>query len=59
MSNEQLWRKSTRSNSGTSCVELNGDLSAVRDSKNSTGPIMLVAGLAQFLNDIKSGRFDR
>ncbi|GAA3002622.1 DUF397 domain-containing protein [Actinokineospora diospyrosa] len=31
------WRKSTRSNNGTDCVEVRSDLAAVRDSKNPTG----------------------
>lgn len=34
------WRKSTRSDSSTACVELHGDLQAVRDSKNPAGPTL-------------------
>ena len=29
-----MWRKSSKSDSGASCVEIRNDLSAVRDSKN-------------------------
>ncbi|RLK60777.1 DUF397 domain-containing protein [Actinokineospora cianjurensis] len=36
------WRKSTRSNNGTDCVEVRNDLTAVRDSKNPTGPALPV-----------------
>ncbi|WP_084467891.1 DUF397 domain-containing protein [Actinokineospora inagensis] len=36
------WRKSSRSNNGMDCVEVRSDLSAVRDSKNPTGPSLAV-----------------
>lgn len=34
------WRKSSRSGTDTSCVELAHTLAAVRDSKNRTGPVL-------------------
>ncbi len=34
------WRKSTRSSSNETCVELHGSLAAVRDSKNIDGPVL-------------------
>lgn len=52
------WRKSTSSQPTGDCVELAPALSAVRDSKNPTGPTMAVAGLRTFLREIKEGRFD-
>ncbi|HEX3783301.1 MAG TPA: DUF397 domain-containing protein [Pseudonocardiaceae bacterium] len=59
VSDDQRWRKSSRSNGSDSCVELNGMLDAVRDSKNPDGPVLPVAGLSMLLSDVKSGRFDR
>jgi hypothetical protein len=34
MTKDRRWRKSSYSNSGQECIELPGDLAAVRDSKN-------------------------
>ncbi|KAA2252369.1 DUF397 domain-containing protein [Solihabitans fulvus] len=55
------WTKSSRSNLNASCVELAraGSTTAVRDSKNPTGPILLFDGklLAHFLAGVKVGRF--
>jgi hypothetical protein len=51
------WRTSTRSSGqGGACVEL-ADTGAVRDSKNATGPALLV-DLTALLNAVKAGRFD-
>jgi hypothetical protein len=50
------WRKSTRSSTGGSCVELADTLDRVRDSKNPTGPTLRVH-LAAFLSEVKAGRF--
>jgi hypothetical protein len=59
------WTKSSRSGgSGGNCVEvaqlLNGGR-AVRDSKNSDGPVLFFthAGWAAFINGVKDGEFDR
>jgi hypothetical protein len=43
------WRKASRSgNTGGNCVEVAGDLTgwAVRDSKNSAGPVLVLGGAA-------------
>jgi hypothetical protein len=53
------WRKSSYSG-GTgqgSCVELFGDLTALRDSKNVTGPV-LRANVNELVREIKAGKFD-
>jgi hypothetical protein len=52
------WRKSSRSNTNGSCVELSY-LGAVRDSKNPTGPTLSVgrAGLVAFIAAVKADRF--
>jgi hypothetical protein len=52
------WRKSSRSTSNAACVELAGDLGAVRDSKNVAGPV-LRADLAGLVRAAKEGRLDR
>lgn len=52
------WRKSSRSTSGDSCVELADTLKAIRDSKNPTGPVLAV-DLSPFLATVKAGRLDR
>lgn len=53
-----MWRKSSKSNSGSTCVEVRHDLAALRDSKQPDGP-PLTARLAPFIRNIKAGRFDR
>ena len=51
------WRKSTRSGSnGGSCVEVANTLSALRDSKNATGPV-LNAPVDTFLRAVKAAHF--
>jgi hypothetical protein len=52
------WRKSTRSGTGTNCVELAATLDRVRDSKNPHGPTLRV-DLTAFLADVKSGNVTR
>lgn len=59
MTVDPRWRKSSRSTNTESCVELNGDLDAVRDSKNPNGPTLPVTALTTFVADVKTGRFDR
>ena len=53
-----MWRKSSKSNSASQCVEVRGDLAAVRDSKNPSGPTV-AADLSRLLATVKSGRLDR
>lgn len=47
------WRKSTRSSTGTNCVEIAHTLDQVRDSKNPAGPVLRV-DLAQLLTAVKA-----
>ncbi|HEX6355876.1 DUF397 domain-containing protein [Actinophytocola sp.] len=53
-----MWRKSSKSNSGGTCVEVRHDLAALRDSKQPEGP-RLAGPVAMFVKNIKAGRFDR
>lgn len=54
------WRKSRRSNSGSTCVEVAHTKTAIRDSKNPEGPTVNTteAVFAAFLDAVKRGRFD-
>jgi hypothetical protein len=49
------WRTSTYSSNGTNCVEVSHDLTAVRDSKNPTGPTLKV-DVNQLVKAIKHDR---
>lgn len=53
-----MWRKSSRTNTG-SCVEVRGDLAALRDSKDPDGPRLVVPRLTTLITGIKDGRFER
>jgi len=57
------WRKSSRSNSSSNCIEvtdLDGGHHAVRDSKDPAGPALIFprAEWAAFTAGIRSGEFD-
>ena len=52
------WRKSSKSDSGGSCVELAHTLGAVRDSKNPGGPVLSVP-MSALLATVKDGKLGR
>jgi len=52
------WRKSSKSDTGGSCVELAHTLGAVRDSKCPGGPTLNVP-VAGLLATVKAGELDR
>lgn len=62
MSNVDLagtrWRKSSRSNGQTECVEVVSTLKAVRDSKNPTGAALSL-DVTSMVAAIKAGALDR
>lgn len=51
------WRKSTKSGAHSDCIEVRGDLGAVRDSKTPRGPV-LAGDAAELVAAVKAGRFD-
>jgi hypothetical protein len=51
------WRKSSRSQNTSNCVELAGTLDRVRDSKNLAGPV-LRGDIRRLVSDVRAGRFD-
>jgi hypothetical protein len=53
------WRKSSRTAGNGNCVEVRGDLRALRDSKDTAGPVLPARNLARFVDEIKAGGFDR
>ncbi|WP_406094011.1 DUF397 domain-containing protein [Kitasatospora purpeofusca] len=57
------WRKSSRSNESTNCVEFassDGMLSYVRDSKDPSGPALTLTNAAHtaFITGVANGEFD-
>jgi hypothetical protein len=52
------WRKSSKSDTGGSCVELAHTLGAVQDSKNPGGPVLSVS-VSTLLATVKAGMLDR
>jgi hypothetical protein len=49
------WRKSSFSGDGGNCVQIRQDLAAVRDSKNPTGPTLVVE-LPALVAAVRAGR---
>lgn len=52
------WRKSSRSSSNDTCVELAHTRDLVRDSKNATGPALPI-DTAALVAAVKAGRISR
>lgn len=54
------WRRSTKSEGTNNCVEMASSRSAVRDSKNTAGPVLLVplVSLVSMLKLAKTGGLD-
>ncbi|MGB3437605.1 MAG: DUF397 domain-containing protein [Actinophytocola sp.] len=53
------WRKSSYSDTDGNCVEVRGELNAVRDSKDANGPVLTTSAFRDLVRDVKAGRFDR
>lgn len=54
-----VWRKSSKSNTGGTCVEVRRDLAALRDSKQQDGPRLAAPRFTTFIKGVQEGRFDR
>ncbi|CCH31603.1 DUF397 domain-containing protein [Actinosynnema sp. NPDC047251] len=54
--NPPRWRKSSRSGPNGNCVEVRGDLSAVRDSKQPHGPALRFGGSAALRRFVSAAR---
>ena len=52
-----MWRKSSRSEAASQCVEVRNNLTAIRDSKIPNGPALTV-DLSRLLTAVKSGKLD-
>ncbi len=60
---QAIWRKATKSLNNGGCVEVAAnipDVIAVRDSKHPEGGAHVVerAAFAEFIDDVKAGRYD-
>lgn len=53
-----MWRKSSKSNTGGNCVEVRGDLTALRDSKAPHSQPLTVP-VPDLVAMIRTGRLDR
>ncbi|HEX5405420.1 MAG TPA: DUF397 domain-containing protein [Pseudonocardiaceae bacterium] len=51
------WRKAGRSQNTSNCVEIAHGLDQLRDSKNTTGPV-LQADIRRLVADIKAGHLN-
>jgi hypothetical protein len=56
---DSRWRKSSRSTSTESCVEVGHTLDVIRDSKNPAGPRLSVSAVDTFLHAVKQDRLSR
>lgn len=52
------WRSSSYSDD-VNCVQVRGDLTAVRDSKDVRGQALKAPAFRAFVQNVKAGRFDR
>ena len=58
MASSHLWRKARQSVNDQNCVELRDSLDAVRDSKNTAGP-MLHGDVRALVRAVRAGHLDR
>jgi hypothetical protein len=52
------WRKSSKSDTGGSCVEIRNDLAGIRDSKDPDGPPLRISAVG-LLATVRAGHLDR
>lgn len=48
-----MWRRSSRSDHYGNCVEVRGDLAALRDSKNADGPTLTGVDVRRLVRSIR------
>ena len=53
------WRSSSYSGSDGNCVQVRGDLAALRDSKDVRGLVLPAPALSVLVRRAKAGYFDR